>query len=540
MKDTAVVVDDHPQLLLCSQRLLSRSVHLTLQKTIMVASRSCSPILEDESSSNLFIPNKMTDTRYWADETGSSRPHLPLRGMEMSVPPSLNPPSPGSIAVYEAKPLPPVPPRRSIASSFGSEVSRALKTPNRSVDSQQTNYDWEREGADIVAILDRKVPRGRVVPKIDVNNIPNTPPDEMLSPQPKQSIQKILRLTSQKSPVTSLSPGSPSLHNSSQKIRQLTGLDIGADETYYMVSPVSASSSIYSQDNLEATISEPDLDTHTEDISYFHAKKHLLYHDGSSQLFTSAPASLDYPTDNLRYSDPVRSPVDFTAEGFENYRLRESMSPRKSKGRQLDLYHETAAELAQSSQAQSRNVSWVAGYTAVDGTIEEEAPPFSTPLRMESSFASRVQGLKSNIPAPLQIRKASKGDFGTGNHPKRTPYPTKSTFDDEETGESRMSMLSLARVFKRHSAEASSVFSDKGGGSSRSRKLDGVATPSPPASVLQRTNNGIQELVSQAKKTAGMMSRTERRRESLKNKIRVITDDGTPSQPTNKGRSSWM
>lgn len=56
--------------------------------------------------------------------------------------------------------------------------------------------------------------------------IPTVPPDEILSPQPRSSVQKILRLTGNMSPATSLSTDTPSLHNSSSKIRQLTGLDV--------------------------------------------------------------------------------------------------------------------------------------------------------------------------------------------------------------------------------------------------------------------------------------------------------------------------
>ncbi|KAJ4394602.1 hypothetical protein N0V93_003821 [Gnomoniopsis smithogilvyi] len=56
---------------------------------------------------------------------------------------------------------------------------------------------------------------------------PAVPPDEILSPQTKSSVQKILKLTGNMSPTTSLSTDTPSLHNSTQKIRQLTGLDYG-------------------------------------------------------------------------------------------------------------------------------------------------------------------------------------------------------------------------------------------------------------------------------------------------------------------------
>lgn len=57
---------------------------------------------------------------------------------------------------------------------------------------------------------------------------PTVPPDEVLSPQTRSSVQKILKLTGNMSPTSSLSStDTPSLHNSTQKIRQLTGLDYG-------------------------------------------------------------------------------------------------------------------------------------------------------------------------------------------------------------------------------------------------------------------------------------------------------------------------
>ncbi|KAJ4421236.1 hypothetical protein N0V82_003868 [Gnomoniopsis sp. IMI 355080] len=57
---------------------------------------------------------------------------------------------------------------------------------------------------------------------------PTVPPDEVLSPQTKSSVQKILKLTGNMSPTSSVSStDTPSLHNSTQKIRQLTGLDYG-------------------------------------------------------------------------------------------------------------------------------------------------------------------------------------------------------------------------------------------------------------------------------------------------------------------------
>lgn len=62
---------------------------------------------------------------------------------------------------------------------------------------------------------------------LDTFSAPTVPPDEILSPQPRLSVQKILKLTGNLSPTTAISTDTPSLHNSPQKIRQLTGLDCG-------------------------------------------------------------------------------------------------------------------------------------------------------------------------------------------------------------------------------------------------------------------------------------------------------------------------
>ncbi|KAJ9157805.1 hypothetical protein NKR23_g76 [Pleurostoma richardsiae] len=65
------------------------------------------------------------------------------------------------------------------------------------------------------------------------------------------------------------------------------------------------------------------------------------------------------------------------------------------------------------------------------------------------------------------------------------------------------------------------------------RRADGTAGPSPASRVLQKTNEGIQELYVQAKKTAHVKTKAEKRRDSLRRQIRVITEAGEyrPSTP---------
>lgn len=207
---------------------------------------------------------------------------------------------PSNSTDYARKPLPALPPRdrRSVASSFSSEVSHAFAIPRVPREGSPLIFDWEREGSgksvrlsqqalfeDVSALKlrPRKVPvpairmtmapttttttqqaacppaplpgatpsllgtERRILPNMaDFDAMPASafyqtlptidtyqlkahpvPSHEILSPQPKSSVQKILQLTGNMSPNTSVSQDAPSLHNSTQKIRQLTGLDIG-------------------------------------------------------------------------------------------------------------------------------------------------------------------------------------------------------------------------------------------------------------------------------------------------------------------------
>ncbi len=198
-----------------------------------------------------------------------NRSNTSLRGMEIAVPPGHALPPPEGISIYQSKPLPPVPARQSMSSSFSSELNSAFRTPKRSMDYPDRDLDWKREEANIDVILARDAhdTLRPYLPKIHIApaSYPSTPPDELLSPQPRKAVPKILRLTAGTGAGLIASPTSPSGHNPSQKIRQLMGVDVGSgpsDSSLYEVSPVSplsASSSVYSED-LAATISEPDTD----------------------------------------------------------------------------------------------------------------------------------------------------------------------------------------------------------------------------------------------------------------------------------------
>lgn len=182
--------------------------------------------------------------------------------------------------------------RRPVVTSFNSEVNDAFATPKASQDGSPFLFDWEGEDSGNSARLhqgldggnsmpsplklkqrrtstsavgagsdpatdqgtrewaapenmaeldsvdterpiiatDNPLParRPHIVSAINTNDTPMVPPDAMLSPQAKPSVQKILKLTGNMAPTTHPSADIPTLHNSWQKIWQITGLDVSA------------------------------------------------------------------------------------------------------------------------------------------------------------------------------------------------------------------------------------------------------------------------------------------------------------------------
>lgn len=219
----------------------------------------------------------MASAEQWApdDLVGSTLPSAPTNAEEYAKKPL--PPLPGSV--------------RSTASSFKSEVSQVFTSPKSATQDDPFMFDWEVESSDRSvrlhqslgpddmipmrlrarkhsfpafvpedrptvsrrstafssravpgsAGLERRIAQATAGPDprpplahrhtlpitLDTISTPTVPPDEILSPQPRLSVQKILKLTGNLSSTTAMSTDTPSLHNSPQKIRQLTGLDYG-------------------------------------------------------------------------------------------------------------------------------------------------------------------------------------------------------------------------------------------------------------------------------------------------------------------------
>ncbi|KAK5657071.1 hypothetical protein OQA88_3598 [Cercophora sp. LCS_1] len=316
-----------------------------------------------------------------------------LRGTEtdsiyVTTPPAttyLTPPPALHLEVYSRKPLPPIPPpkRNSVASTLSKEMSRAFETPLGSAGlghghghdhnhgQNSDRWSWTKEEAEIDGILQREVrpnPALSTAPpkksstrasrkaksKIDTMNraVPNTPPDELLSPQPRSSVPKILQLTTVR-PAKSNSSSSPSGHNSPHKIKQLTGIDVAAPEDYRRwlaedravdVSPLSNRSSSYSQDT-DPIVSDPD----SIDIELPDPKLKGCSPDNSSYFAQRYRAKGLVPGTR----PPIPSPLNITKTNMPQpaqhpQPQHPSSGPWHHPRQQYtqDLYHATAAQLA--------------------------------------------------------------------------------------------------------------------------------------------------------------------------------------------------
>lgn len=455
---------------------------------------------------------------------------------------------PKNSADYQRRLLPAVPPQRSTAYSFNSQVNNASRTPNRSIDDRQSGRGWERDVDDIADMWDGRmgIDQSRSIPNIDNNNIPTTPPAEILSPQPKQCVQKILRITGKISPVVSVSSAdSPTLHNSQQRIKQLTGFNVsskGSNQAQSRslqalqddVSPISLSSSVYSQEGQETTIS--DLDRESSEYSYRCSYMDDEYNElatalsppnygGFSTRSTSAaPVSPTSPPAALRLSGFRGGNETEISSRLDEFQYHQDsgtefwMSSRKSSAgdRVIDLYHTSAGEIAKSSAvpppgtrysaaawsppptAERRGIMW-GGSNRPDEMLQKSRlnlssssslPPTSIDShRKVDSFSDRRSSSRDRVPPPLeQAREAPKP--GRYTLPERTPYPLpssslRSAFDEED---SRKRSSLLSKVF---------------GSGSKNRESGGSRGSSAPSSKEDRAPAAVPALAISARRAEG-------------------------------------
>lgn len=539
-------------------------------------------------------------------------------------------------AEYEAKPLPAIPPRTSFSIP---DLKAVFKTPKRTLNNRQYVYDWDRQGDNISITTDGRsgTPRSRSLPENDASSIPTTPSNEILSPQPRHSRQKILRLTGNISPSMSLASFTPSLHNSQQKIQQLTGLDVGSSSSsesqldtlqypFDEVSPVSPTSSTYSREGLEATISEPDSDAsdytlHSESNGVMTQLTAPSYSASSSRPISKVPVS---PTTKFRLNsfamrepdtyDQPGSLADFKAHYRQPSNTGSWDSSRKSSVTVVP--HSTSGSdtvkcsprgsvsmtsivdiRPPSPSFKQRSLVWDTspikhpipiGY---DDTSPTSSPPPSSSStsvnRKPGSFSERRASSRGRVPTPLEPNGELQLKPGKYSLPQRTPYPppppppsaaARSAFETDSDDGKRTSFL--AKVFghgggspghssKRQSrgptpTSSPSPYGEQGFVPSSSSSSPGVAKtttslplhphpPPPPVPGSPRWSEGADALRSptdegvgssggsaggagarsrpmssgaglfqRARQSVGLRSKSDKRRDTLRGKIRVV------------------
>lgn len=412
-------------------------------------------------------------------------------------------------------------------------MKTVFKTSRRNLNDRKDVYDWDRPGDNLSVTTEcySGTPRSRSLPENDASSIPTTPSNEILSPQPRHSRQKILRLTGNISPSMSLCSLTPSLHNSQQKIKQLTGLDIGSNESqpetlqspYQDVSPVSPSSSTYSREGLEATISEPDSDAsdytlHNDPNEVTTQLSAPSFSAASSRPISAAPVS---PTTKLRLSSFAMpqpdtssqrgSLVDFKAHYSQGSNPGSWDSSRKSSATVVPHYSSGSDKFKYSPRAsvsttdivdtgppsppfKQRSVVWdTSPVEHLPYGVEDDDPsPTSSPLPPSSSSASfnrtpgslsgRRASSRGRVPTPLEPSGDQPPRTGRHNLPQRTPYPplpppptssTMSSFDTDSDDGKRTSFLAK-------------VFGGGGSGNSSKRQSRGPTPSSTPSPFSER------------------------------------------------------
>lgn len=471
--------------------------------------------------------------------------------------------------------------------SFSLEVNSAFKTPKQSLDHNRKSFEYGKHTAAVEneptephtpIVLDNRIvggqnntPRGRFAQSIIVNNIPCTPPDEILSPQPRQCVKKILQLTGQVGPLTTPS-SAPTLHNSSQKIRQMTGLDVGPHEFQHDkddASPISPCSSTHSRmDGLEETISEPDLNGYMQNLEHHSFPSSFPNHsvqDLRSPLQTpNFNATSTRPISLVPLSPTTTPPAAFQRKSSSIYSYggeaalgiksrpaddpyhrnswlsaTDSWTSSRESSHVGEMYHSASAEVARHSPSPRQ----LARDNRPGHNVQPQPPRqsglnFSLPHRTKESFTDRKVMSSARIPTPLQTgRDAPKPAPGsTYTQPKRTPYPpvaNMSAFDEDD--DKRSSILS--KIFsKRDSSAFSSPVKERGVVSGKVRKMISgpdtrVFSAQPVEKERRKTKDHFNGLLAHAKQVAGFRSKdseAEKRRSDLRKTIRVVSEEQQP------------
>ncbi|TPX08906.1 uncharacterized protein E0L32_009610 [Thyridium curvatum] len=509
----------------------------------------------------------------------SNSSNTSLKGMEIAIPPGqerpLRPhPPPSTRTQVASKPLPPIPLRRSISSSFSHEMHETSQGRTGDVVDRRPSAtpNWYRQEADISVMLEGRISQHqKQASRRGVDSAFCPMPGEIISPQPVQPIRKVwhgrgVAATATSSVSSSIQSSSPSGHNPSQKMRQLTGLEMHSPQTLPAEQPdspvvgTSSSSSVYSLEMPPPMAQGSNVATKPA----IHVAQCLASESPIIRSFTPNKPNPGVVPLNLDGKVPSGGSVlpSFCRHDCVYCQHSPVQADRQAVSG-LNLYG-----TATTPNAQNRLVP---EYEAPGLFTEPRKPPIivrtdrspkspgspglSVFSSLRNGFADRVNRSKVRMAPPANLpAHRTGGRFGAVGHPLRTPYPPRSVFEDDDSdGEDdaaliaedspkRKSSSSSALVGRllRHgsglagptlhpsAAQRDYVLSDQPWRVSERvttvPKPTSPSTPKAAVDLLQRTGEQAKGLMSQAMKKVQVKSKAERRRDELRSKIRVISE----------------
>ena len=482
-----------------------------------------------------------------------------LKGMEIAVPPGHDLPPQQSSDPYASRPLPPIPPR----SPARGVLPTSTLPPGRNVPPQAPSRSPARLSASRPMA---PPPEFWKMPDCNLtHNTGHRPPRINMScrasgdryrldlplPDPPFIRKRAWSIGGTKADTKRLSqPGAarnatltPTLHNSPDKIKQMIGHDVNVnfdtghtrvqsdayDSTAYTARASRASSSCYSNETAETTVSEPATRVGHQSMEYDEDPERTLVAEGfnfhpSHKALPESPMSAhvdplivrrraevmsgEIKIDSAIHGLPRRTETPAPCQSHDSRPTSAGSSDSSQAKREeyiiKDLYHSTTAHIAASSKrreirearkmappSSSKQMPWVPLGQAM--TRLSLSPKRHSTQRRNS----RLAGLPFSALA-----------FEVGDRPLRTPAPTSLPANTFEAEDERRSYMT--RVFRRRSSI-------------------GNGAPAPAPELRNADTGGVrlglQGLVAQARRGAGLLlTGPDRRRASLRHKIRVIPE----------------
>lgn len=481
-----------------------------------------------------------------------------LKGMEIVVPPGHDLPPQQSSDPYASRPLPPIPPR----SPARGVLSTSTLPPRRSAPAQAPPRSparlsasrpmapppefWKMPDCDLAHNSSPRPPRinTRSSASGDGCRLDLPLPDPPFIRKRSWSIGGIKADTNRLSqPGAMRNPTlTPTLHNSPDKIKQMIGHDVNAnfdtghtrvqsdayESTTYTAPASPASSSCYSDETVETTVSEPATRVGHRSMEYDEDPERTLVAEGfnfhpSHKALPESPMSAHVDPLIVRRRAEVMSGeirIDSAIHGlarrtetpapcqFHDLRPTSASGSDCSQAKReeyiiKDLYHSTTAHIAASSKR--REIREAREMSSPSPSKQTPWAPLGQAMTRLSCSSKHLTAEKRNsrltgLPFPASA-------FEVGDRPLRTPALTSlpaSAFEAEDARQNYM-----AKVFSRRSSI----------GNEGTAPVPGLRDAGAGGARL-----GVQGLVAQARRGAGLLKGPERRRASLRHKIRVIPE----------------